>query len=140
MGTQPLMGPRGIWVLAAICLASAMIVLAPFPRKAWGNFDVQALVEHFLGGAPADLKEQYREASPLFQVDKKTVLFLIFHGTADPLVPLDQSQRLDETLRKAGIESKLIIFEGEGHGFAKRENQDAFAKATLEFLNRHLKR
>lgn len=113
---------------------------APFPRKAWGTFDVQALVEHFLGGAPADLKEQYREASSLFQVDKKTVPFLIFHGTADPLVPLDQSQRLDEALRKAGIESKLIIFEGEGHGFAKRENQDAFAKATLEFLNRHLKR
>ena len=65
--------------------------------------------------------------------------FLIFHGDADPLVPLDQSQRFYDALQKAGIESKLIVFKGEGHGFVQTANQARFVQESLAFFNQYLK-
>jgi dipeptidyl aminopeptidase/acylaminoacyl peptidase len=63
---------------------------------------------------------------------------LIFHGTVDPLVPLDQSQRLYDRLKQEGIEAQFIKFEGEGHGFVKPESiQRLMATAGL-FLTMHL--
>ena len=81
----------------------------------------------------------YRDASPITHIDTKTVPFLIFHGTADPLVPLDQSQRFYNALRRAEIPAKFIAFEGEGHGFQKKENNDRFVVESLAFLNQNLK-
>ena len=96
------------------------------------------LVRDFIGKTPEEAPELYRQASPVAFVDKKTVPFLIFHGTADPLVPLDQSQRLHKRLQEAGIESQLVTFEGEGHGFTKPENQQRMIEATRLFLDKHL--
>src|SRR6185369_856197 len=78
------------------------------------------LVKKFLGGSGFQEKlETAHEASPLLKVDAKTSPFLIFHGGADELVPPAQSEKMDAALKKAGIESKLIVFPGEGHGFKK---------------------
>jgi dipeptidyl aminopeptidase/acylaminoacyl peptidase len=91
-----------------------------------------------MGKPLAETPELWREASPLFRVDQRAAPFLIFHGTVDPLVPLDQSQRLDAKLRETGIESKLVIFEGEGHGFKQPANQGRLGVDSLAFLKRHL--
>ena len=37
-------------------------------------------------------------------------------GTNDPLVPLDQSQRLTDRLKSVGAEVTLDVIEGAGHG------------------------
>lgn len=97
------------------------------------------LVKKFLGGVGYQEKlETAHEASPLLKVDAKSAPFLIFHGAADDLVPPAQSEKMDAALKKAGIESKLIVFPGEGHGFKKKENQERLARETAEFLRRHL--
>lgn len=96
------------------------------------------IVQEFLGALPG-AAENYRAASPLTHIDKKTAPFLIFHGGKDALVPLEQSQRMDAALRAAGIESKLVVFPDAVHGY--REPQlllQTFAGAT-EFFDRHLK-
>jgi len=98
-----------------------------------------SLVRDFLGKTIAEAPEVYREASPITHIDKKTVPFLIFHGTADPLVPLDQSQRFYDALRKADIEAQFIKFEGEGHGFKKPESIQQLIENTRAFLDKHLK-
>jgi acetyl esterase/lipase len=95
-------------------------------------------VWEFLGPLP-ESADNYRAASPVAHIDKKSAPFLIFHGGKDALVPLDQSQRLDAALRKAGIESKLVVFEAAGHGFREPALlMQTFTTAT-EFFNRHLK-
>ncbi len=97
-----------------------------------------SLVLDFLGKTPEEAPDIYRDASPITHIDKKTVPFLIFHGTADPLVPLDQSQRFYEALQKAEIEATFIKFEGEGHGFQKPENIAKMIETTRAFLEKHL--
>ncbi len=101
--------------------------------------DANAIVFNFLGKTREEAPEIYRDASPITHINKKTVPFLIFHGTADSLVPLDQSQRFYDALRRADIEANFIKFKGEGHGFQKKENTEQFIRESLAFLNRHLK-
>lgn len=97
------------------------------------------LLEGFFGKKRDDAMELYREGSPMMHIDKKCVPFVIMHGDADPLVPLDQSQRFNDALIKAGIESSLIVMEKDGHGFHVAANKEKMLKEALDFLNRHLK-
>ncbi len=63
--------------------------------------------------------DAYRDASPVSHVDSKSAPTLILHGTADDIVPLDQSRKLRDALAGAGVEVKLVELEGEGHNFQK---------------------
>src|SRR5271157_5912097 len=42
---------------------------------------------------------------------------LIIHGDADTLVPLQQSALVAEKLKKAGVETTLVVKKGAGHGW-----------------------
>ncbi len=62
-----------------------------------------------------DLKEKVRLISPARLVQEKEPPFLIIHGDADPLVPLQQSQVFIAALKKAGGAAELIIKHGGAH-------------------------
>ena len=57
-----------------------------------------------LGGIVMDQPDKAKAVSALHQVSKDDVPFLILHGTADPGVPVDQSERLHAALKAAGVE------------------------------------
>ena len=98
-----------------------------------------ALLKNFIGKTPEEAPEAYKDASPITFVDKKTVPMLIYHGTADPLVPVDQSQRFYERLKKEGIEVQFIKAEGEGHSLPQKpENIQTLMTSSLLFLTLHL--
>jgi dipeptidyl aminopeptidase/acylaminoacyl peptidase len=70
-------------------------------------------------------------------VTKDAAPILIMQGTADPLVPMDQSKMLDAALKKAGADSTLVLIEGAGHGtggFGKAET----LLAVAAFFDKHL--
>ena len=98
-----------------------------------------AIVINFLGKKPEEAPALYKEASPITWVSKTDAPFLIFHGTDDQLVPMEQSQKLYDALKSAGVEAELVKMENDGHGFQKKENQEKFLKETLAFFKRHLK-
>ena len=61
--------------------------------------------------------ERVRQASPISYVRADAPPFLLIHGTADRTVPIAQSQRLVDALRKAGAkEVRYMMFDSEGHG------------------------
>lgn len=97
-----------------------------------------AIVVNFLGKKPDEAPGVYRAASPITYVSSTAAPFLIFHGTNDTLVPIEQSQRLYDALKKAGVEATFIKMPNDGHGFARPENQQRFAAETKAFLDRHL--
>jgi len=73
----------------------------------------------FLGGAKGhsseEIQEQTLQISPARLVKPPTIPFLFIHGDADPLVPLQQSQRMVEALKAAGGSAELIVKKGGGH-------------------------
>ncbi len=90
-----------------------------------------------IGGPLQNNKDKARQTSPVTYVSKDSAPFLIMHGDKDPLVPLDQSKELAEALTKAGVEAKLVVVEGNGHGgpgFTTPENR----KLIVDFFAKHL--
>ena len=73
-------------------------------------------VAKLIGGPVQENQEKARKASPLTYVGKDSAPFLIMHGDQDNTVPLNQSEVLAEALKKAGVEVKLQVIEGNGHG------------------------
>ncbi len=103
------------------------------------NLDMPALLTRLIGKRLDRAPDLYRAASPLYLVTADAAPFLIFHGADDLVIPPDQSRRLDAALKANGVESTLIVFPGEAHGFLKKENLDTFGVRTMSFFNTHLK-
>ena len=95
------------------------------------------ILSKFVGGPANEKKDVCRRASPITYVTKDDAPFLICHGDQDPLVPLDQSTLLDKALKKAGVESTLIVVKGGGHGWTNHPEVD---KAVADFFEKHLKK
>ena len=51
---------------------------------------------------------------------------------------VEQLRAAHRLLRTKGLAVAHYTFEGEGHGFARRENQLLVHERTTEFLERHL--
>jgi len=72
-------------------------------------------IEGLLGGPLEKDKAKAIAASPIHYVSKDDPPFLIVHGEADRVVPVEQSQRFYEELRKAGVNATLKILPQVGH-------------------------
>jgi len=69
-----------------------------------------------IGGALQENKDKARAASPITYVTRDDPPFLILHGTKDPMVPFNQSERLAAALKEAGVSCLFVPVEGAGHG------------------------
>jgi acetyl esterase/lipase len=105
----------------------------------WGPIPVEKNLVPFLGGTRARKADAYRKASPLSYSGKGAPPFLLFHGTEDRIVSPNQSRRLAEKLEKAGVQTRLILVEGEGHGW-RGEKLLITLDQTMKFLDSHLKK
>jgi acetyl esterase/lipase len=94
-------------------------------------------VAQLIGGPVQENKEKARKASPLSYVSKDSAPFLIMHGDQDNVVPLAQSEVLAKALKKAGVEVKLQVVEGDGHG-GPGFNSPESRKLIEQFFARHL--
>jgi acetyl esterase/lipase len=74
------------------------------------------LVSGLLGGPPSMWPEKALQASPLSHVDAGDPPFLIIHGDADDVVPVEQSRALSAALKAAGVSCDYIEVPGGGHG------------------------
>jgi len=68
-----------------------------------------------VGGAIQENKDKVARANPITYVSKDAPPFLILHGDADKLVPVNQSELLSEALRKAGVPVIFHKIVGAGH-------------------------
>jgi acetyl esterase/lipase len=71
----------------------------------------------FLGRDPPDFSVRARDASPIHRVRSDSAPMLLFHGTRDAWVPIEQSEELARALRDAGVTHRLMRIEGAQHGF-----------------------
>jgi acetyl esterase/lipase len=84
---------------------------------------------------PARLEQIARQISPVYHVTPDDPPTFIIHGDQDRLVPLQQSELIIERLNKAGVDTKLVVKKGAGHGWL---TIGADAKSFIDWFDRYL--
>jgi acetyl esterase/lipase len=95
-----------------------------------------SVLAQLFGGPVSQNLELAKRASPVTWATKDAAPMLIMQGTEDPLVPLDQSERLYRKLKEVGAEVTLDVLEGAGHGGPKFYAPEKL-KVITEFLAKH---
>lgn len=91
-----------------------------------------------LGGRRGDEKLDpaiEKRASPASYVSPDDPPLLVFHGGADEIVLLDQSQRIVDLYGREGLDAQLVVLDASGHGgreFFEGQNRDVL----VDFLER----
>lgn len=89
-------------------------------------------------GDPKEKPDFFRERSPFFFVDQIKAPLLLLAGGHDPRCPKEETIQVVDAIKKHGGVADYKIYENEGHGFAKVENQiDAYKRVT-DFLKAHV--
>jgi dipeptidyl aminopeptidase/acylaminoacyl peptidase len=95
-------------------------------RAEYGDERDPAMKEHLLKISPANNAQKIKK--PLFVVQ----------GRNDPRVPYTESEQMVATVKKNGGPVWYLLANDEGHGFAKKQNQDFQFYATIAFVREHL--
>ena len=76
--------------------------------------------------------------SPLTSVAKIKTPLLVVAGKNDPRVPVTESEQIAAAARKNGGPVWYVVGKDEGHGFARKTNQDYLQMVEVLFLRRYL--
>ena len=78
------------------------------------------------------------EISPLFHAKNIKNPIMVLQGANDPRVLQIESDEIVKEARNSGVYVEYLLFDDEGHGFIKKENQIEGYKKILNFLNNYL--
>ena len=89
-------------------------------------------------GDPEKNPDFFRDRSPFFFVDRIKAPLLLLAGGHDPRCPKEETIQVADVIKKRGGVVDYKIYEDEGHGFSRVENQiDAYRRVT-NFLKAHV--
>lgn len=77
--------------------------------------------------------------SPLFHTQNVTKPLMVLQGANDPRVLQVESDEIVAAVEANGVPVEYVLFDDEGHGFRKKENEIKGYGQILEFLNKYLK-
>ena len=89
-------------------------------------------------GNPETEADFLKSRSPLFFVDRIRIPMLVAQGANDPRVKRAEAEQIVAAMREKGIDHEYLLFEDEGHGFARPDNRLMFFAAAERFLAKHL--
>ncbi len=89
-------------------------------------------------GDPVKNKALYEERSPINYIDRIKAPLLLLAGGHDPRCPKSETQQVVDAIKKRGGTVDYKIYENEGHGFARVENQIDAYQRVANFLLAHV--
>ena len=90
-----------------------------------------------LMGDPVKEKARYQDRSPIYFVDQIKAPLLLLAGGNDPRCPRTEAEQVAGAIKKRNGVVELKVYQNEGHGFAKVENQiDAYSRVA-NFLKKY---
>ncbi len=89
-------------------------------------------------GDPEKNKALYEDRSPIHFIDNVKAPLLLLAGGHDPRCPKTESQQVVDAIKKRGGVVDYKVYENEGHGFARVENQIDAYKRAADFLKAHV--
>jgi dipeptidyl aminopeptidase/acylaminoacyl peptidase len=89
-------------------------------------------------GDPKTKPDFFRERSPFFFVDQIKAPLLLLAGGHDPRCPKEETIQVVDAIKKHGGVADYKIYEDEGHGFSRVENQIDAYQRVANFLKAHV--
>ncbi len=84
------------------------------------------------------MREFLEKIAPMNNLEKIRRPMFIVAGRNDPRVPISESEQMVAALKRGGTPVWYLAASDEGHGFAKKKNQDFQFYATVMFLREFL--
>lgn len=91
-----------------------------------------------LYGAEFSDRDELDALSPARHADAFQSPVLLVHGRDDTVVPLDQSRRMRNALRRAGKDVEFAAIKGEDHWLSSQETRIEVLRLVAEFIEQHL--
>lgn len=111
-------------------------LLATFPPY-WDTF--KEMIYRQIGDPRTEEGRKFlKSRSPLTHVSNINIPVLIAQGEKDPRVKQAESEQIVAAMREKGLPFVYMLFNGEGHGFARPKNRFAFYSVAEQFLAEHL--
>jgi dipeptidyl aminopeptidase/acylaminoacyl peptidase len=89
-------------------------------------------------GDPRTDAADLRAGSPRLRAGEIRVPVLLMHGAQDSVVPIEQSQMMEQALKATGGDVRMITYENEVHSGWSYENEVSSTQEIIEFLKPHL--
>jgi dipeptidyl aminopeptidase/acylaminoacyl peptidase len=90
-------------------------------------------------GLPYEKPEGFLNSSPFLYISHAKTPTLILQGEADPIDPIGQSQELYRGLKRYGVDTDLVLYPREPHGFQEAKHRVDVLNRVVEWYDRHLK-
>lgn len=90
-----------------------------------------------LMGDPVADSAMFTANSPASQAARIKAPVLLAFGALDRRVPIEHGHRLRAAMRAAGQEPEWVVYDDEGHGWVRPDNEIDFAKRVERFLSIH---
>jgi dipeptidyl aminopeptidase/acylaminoacyl peptidase len=87
-----------------------------------------------------EMREFMEKIAAMNNLDKLNKPLFVIQGKNDPRVPASESEQIVAALKKRGVPVWYLLATDEGHGFAKKKNQDFQFYATVMFIKNYLLR
>jgi len=84
------------------------------------------------------IREYLEKTAPLNNSEKIQKPVFAVVGKNDPRVPWTESRQMLDKLKGNGIPTWFLMANDEGHGYAKKKNQDFLFYATVMFVRQFL--
>lgn len=129
---------------------AAAVFFPPTDFLSWGGRDIDTdanpgipiMFKNIIFAGPAvprspeRLREQVIKISPVHQVHEDSPPFLVIHGDADPVVPLQQSEVFVAKLKEKGVPCQFIIKPGGTHPWPTMHEE---VKIAVDWMDRQLR-
>lgn len=90
-------------------------------------------------GLPYEKPEGFRKSSPLTYIKNARTPTLILQGDSDTIDPLGQSQALYRALKRYGVETELVVYPRENHGFKEEKHMLDRLNRIVAWFDKYLK-
>jgi dipeptidyl aminopeptidase/acylaminoacyl peptidase len=105
----------------------------------YGENKIDQWMIPFFGKSVYDDPEVYAKSSPIKFIRKVKTPTLVLVGDSDGECPTPQSYEFWHALKTLGVETTLVVYEHEGHAFAKPEHQRDRTERVLAWFDAHLR-
>jgi len=102
------------------------------------NTDIHPFTRQYLEATPWSDPEIYAKTSPMTNINKATTPTLIQHGEFDKRVPIPNAYQLYQGLKDQGVETKLIVYKGFGHGINKPKERLAATYHNWKWFGKYI--